>query len=318
LMLCCCSFVASAVGYIVIFGFVLKVLLEFYKRFLRPACNLSKYGADKQKTSRSWAAVTGASDGIGKAFAKELGKRGFNVLLLSRTESKLIEVGKDIEQQCGVKTDYMAVDFSSTDPSLYEAIADKISSLKVGVLVNNVGVNLSYPDQFLNTDAAINDKILNVNIRAALEMTRVVLPSMVSNGGGGIINLGSLSGMVPTPMLSTYSGGKAFLKYFSLCIDREYKDKGIDSMIITPALVVSNMSKIRRTSLFVSSPEVIAKSTLDNLGREVVWCPALMHSIQEWVMRILPRDMIIKQVHRVNLTTKKRALRKIERELKQS
>ena len=87
--------------------------------------------------------VTGASDGIGKAYAEQLAKKGFNIVLISRTPSKLEEFAVGIEEKYKVETEVLSVDFSSNDWGWYEVIREVLSDLEVAVLVNNVG--MSYP-----------------------------------------------------------------------------------------------------------------------------------------------------------------------------
>jgi 17beta-estradiol 17-dehydrogenase / very-long-chain 3-oxoacyl-CoA reductase len=121
--------------------------------------------------------------------------------------------------------------------------------------------------------------MIQVNISVTNKMTRAVLPQMVENKAGAIINLSSMAGRMPTPMLAVYSGTKAYLDFFSKALSQEYQAQGIVVQSVTPGMVVSNMSKIRRPSLMVASPEHIAQRSVGRLGDEVELSPFYTHGI---------------------------------------
>ena len=91
--------------------------------------------------------------------------------------------------------------------------------------------------------------------------------------------MSSMSGRIPTPMLSVYSASKAYIDYFSKCLAQEYKSSGVVVQSVTPGMVVSNMSKIRKTSLLVTSPELIAARSIGRLGEEFELSPFHTHGI---------------------------------------
>nr|XP_029135036.1 very-long-chain 3-oxoacyl-CoA reductase-B-like isoform X1 [Labrus bergylta] len=226
-----------------------------------------------------WAVVTGATDGIGKAYAEELARRGFSIVLISRSQEKLDDVSKAIASKCGVETKTIAADFSAVD--IYSKIEDALTGLEIGVLVNNVGISYSYPEFFLNVpnlDSFI-DTMININITSVCQMTRLVLPGMVERKQGAILNISSASGMYPVPLLTVYSASKAFVDFFSRGLQAEYKNKGIIIQSVLPFFVATKLSKIRRATLDKPSPERYVSAELNTVGLQTQTNGYLPHAI---------------------------------------
>ncbi|XP_046898517.1 very-long-chain 3-oxoacyl-CoA reductase-B [Hypomesus transpacificus] len=258
-----------------------------------------------------WAVVTGATDGIGKAYAEELARRGFSIVLISRTQEKLDEVSKSIESTCGVETKTIAADFSALD--IYHKIEAGLAGLEIGVLVNNVGISYSYPEFFLNVpnlDSFI-DTMININITSVCQMTRLVLPRMVERKKGAILNISSASGMYPVPLLTIYSASKAFVDFFSRGLDAEYKSKGIIIQSVLPFYVATKLSKIRRATLDKPSPQRYVAAELNTVGLESQTNGYLPHSILGWLTTaLLPARLLNSYVMGMSLSQRSRYLKK--------
>ncbi|CAG8451872.1 18648_t:CDS:2 [Dentiscutata erythropus] len=214
----------------------------------------------------AWAVVTGASDGIGREYAMQLAAAKFNILLVSRTASKLKTLRDEIEQKYEVDTKMYAMDFTKGTPMDYGNLRDMIEELDVGVLINNVATNHEIPTPFYLESDEIIHNIVEVNISGLLKVTKIVLSKMLPNNRGLIINCGSFAGSVPTPYLSVYSGSKAFMNQWSQAIGAELKSKGIIVENVNTYFVVSSMSKIRRPSLLIPLPKPYVKSVLSKIG----------------------------------------------------
>lgn len=234
--------------------------------YILPPVNFNKYGAHKGK----WAVVTGASDGIGKEYARQIAKKGFNIVLISRTQSSLERVAKEIEGETGVQTKIVAFDASIDVPTNYEKIQQAIKDISVTILVNNVGKSHSMPVSFLDTDEKEMNDIMTINNTATVKITRAVAPALIATGCPGlIINMSSFAGLFPTPMLATYTGSKFFIQGWSEALAGELEEHKIDVECVLSYLVKSKMSKVRRTSATVPSTEQFVSSTLRNIGRRV-------------------------------------------------
>ncbi|XP_051875139.1 17-beta-hydroxysteroid dehydrogenase type 3 isoform X2 [Pristis pectinata] len=175
-----------------------------------------------------WAVVTGSTDGIGKAYACELAKRGLNIVLISRSKEKLQKVADEIEQDTGRNVKIIQADFTNTD--IYQHIEENLRGLEIGILVNNVGkIQNEYPCRFLemsDIDKTINDMI-SVNVVSMVKMTQLVLPKMKERQKGLILNISSGIANFPSPLCCLYSSTKIFIERFSRGCQAEYGSKGI-------------------------------------------------------------------------------------------
>jgi len=262
--------------------FSIGLVSFIYRRLLARPLNVKSCG--------DWALVTGATD-IGKAYAFALAKRGLNIILVSRTPFKLQNVAADIESKYkGIKTKIIDVDFSS-DPATYiPRVEEALRGLDVGVLVNNVGMSYDHPEPFLNVTPEMVNKLIRCNIIGMDEMTRLILPQMVERKKGAVINLSSLSAAMCTPLLSIYSGTKAYVDKFTEGLAYEYGRKGITVQCILPGYVVSNMSKLRRANLMAPMPDTFVASALSRLGIDTRTTGYWAHDLLLWsVDTLMPK-----------------------------
>jgi len=254
----------------------------YFSRFFMTAVDVSKLG--------DWAVVTGATDGIGKGFAKELASKGLNIVLVSRTLSKLQDVAKEIEEKYKVKTLVIAVDFTDPD-SVHQKISDGIQGLEgsIGVLVNNVGMSYNHPEFYLQIEdlEKFNKDIVSMNVASVLNTTRAVMPGMVERKSGAVLNISSSSSMHSCPLLTVYAATKAFVNHFTQDMQVEYKSKGIIVQAFAPYYVVSKLSKMKSASFFVPTPETYAKSALSTLGLVTVGTGYWPHDIMMLGVNIL-------------------------------
>lgn len=241
-----------------------------------------------------WAVVTGATDGIGKSYAEELARRGFAMMLISRSQDKLDDVARSLEEQFRVETKTVAVDFGNSD--IYPKIEAGLAGLEIGVLVNNVGISYPYPEYFLHIPDLDNfiTNMINVNITSVCQMTRLVLPRMAERSKGVILNISSASGMYPLPLLTVYSSSKAFVDFFSRGLQEEYRRQGIIIQSVLPFFVVTKMTRIRKPTLDKPTPERYVAAELNTVGLQSQTNGYFPHAVMGWLTTVLvPIHLVI-------------------------
>ncbi|CAG0914102.1 unnamed protein product [Notodromas monacha] len=276
-----CCWVAKVLGR-VIWDLVVAFRNFVWARW-RPSDDLSrKYG--------KWAVVTGSTDGVGKAYAFELAKRGMNIVLISRSEEKLRVVAKEIEATTGVDTLIIAVDFGA-GTEIYPKIRAEIGNREVGVLVNNVGFMNSYPKYFTEVPAEVLMQFINVNMTAATMMSHMLLPEMAARRRGAIINLSSASAIGPLALMAVYSASKAYVDYLSQALHEEYAPYGIDVQTLVPFYIRTNMTRFSSTlnSIGQLTPDAkaFARSAIATLPYAGRTSGYWSHGFQYWVVTIV-------------------------------
>ncbi|KAI1290184.1 Very-long-chain 3-oxoacyl-CoA reductase-A [Halotydeus destructor] len=253
------------------------------------AANALGFGYKWRPGANSWAVITGSTDGIGLEYAYEMGKKGYSLLLISRSADKLSNT-KDLikakSPKCSeIKT--LAVDFSNLD--IYEQIEREVKGLSgpVDVLINNVGISYSTCEYFSKLDVTnppnFVDTLINVNIVSCTKMIKIVLPIMEEAKHGLVINISSFSAAYPTPLLTIYGASKTYVDFLSQALSMEYGSKGIVFQSVLPAYVATKMSKIKKTSLLVPSPSAYVKAALKTAGVETRTYGYWSHKLQGFV-----------------------------------
>lgn len=188
--------------------------------------------------------ITGASSGIGKAIAYAFAKNGDNLILCARRLEKLEEIKKDIESKYDVK-----VDIYKLDVTVYEEVVSIVKeavnrNLHIDVLINNAGLALGL-DKF--QDYSINDMeiMLNTNVKGLLYVTREIIPNMISQNSGHIINIGSTAGIYSYANGAVYCATKAAVRFLSDGIRIDTIDKNIKVTTIQPGIVETDFSEVR-------------------------------------------------------------------------
>ena len=208
--------------------FIFGVLGFLYQHFIRSRPDLYKRYADPSIAGGSWAVITGASDGIGAEFCRQLAKDGFNIALVSRTLSKL----RAVEAECKkinpqIKTRVVQADFAgNTTLPFYEGIYKQLDDLDIAILINNAGVaNTGQISERLTYEDL--KRTLDVNVMHVALMCRFFVHKLSSRKiRSAIINTGSICGYLNGMMNnSIYSGLKAYVRFFTKRLAGEVSDR---------------------------------------------------------------------------------------------
>jgi len=181
---------------------------------------------------RSTALVTGASSGIGLELARLLAADGHDLVLVARGEGRLREVGERLEAAHGTTATVVAADLSR--PNAARDLTDALSarSIEVDVLVNDAGFGLSGP--FVDDDPQAQLDMLQVNVVALTELTRLLLPAMVARRSGRILNVASAAAFAPDPLAAVYGATKAYVLSLSEAIGEELRHHGVTVTALCP------------------------------------------------------------------------------------
>jgi 17beta-estradiol 17-dehydrogenase / very-long-chain 3-oxoacyl-CoA reductase len=291
-------------GLFVVAKYVFDFLHGIYAHFFRPGKNLVKsYG--------QWAIVTGATDGIGKGMAFELARKGCNIILISRTPSRLEECKNELlAKHSKVTVETLDIDFSNLDDAAMKRISQMIESKDIGVLVNNVGVSYPFTQYFHELKDSNVTELITLNVNSTTWMTRIVLPGMLQRKRGAIVNIGSAAGVSNSPLLAQYGAAKSYIAMFSRTLDAELRDKGISVQCQVPMFVTTKLAKLKKTSLFVASPSGYARAAVSAIGYESVISPYWSHAIQIWVLTNFPEWLVAKLVKSMHMDIRKKGMKK--------
>ncbi|KAJ1645296.1 hypothetical protein LPJ64_003106 [Coemansia asiatica] len=286
--------------------YVINAMDMLLDLFVRDPVPLERFGAGKG----FWAVVTGCTDGIGKEMALQLADKGFNIIMLSRTSSKLEKMQQSIEVK-GVRAISYAVDFANCSEQQWEEIRQIVSKEKVSVLINNVGLCHKNPIFFDEESESLCNDMVEVNINTMMSITRIVVPQMQKRKNGLIINMGSFAALRSLPFLSVYAGTKGFVKTYTQSLAYELEPDNIMVSHIFSFWVTSKMSGYREPTLSVPSPEQYVRCVFDRLGLRCgafdshTTIPYYPHSLLSYIVSCLWDPMHAKGVHYKRLRKRK-------------
>lgn len=236
-------------------------------------------------TKRPHALVTGASSGIGAAFAERLARDGYDLVIVARRRDKLEELARKLRKDHGVDVEVVTADLSRTKD--IGAVEKRIAAdAKLDLLVNNAGFGGYMPFAELDPDKA--EELINLQVLAVARLTRAALPGMIQRGRGAIVNVSSrlaFSGAMGSgqlPKRATYVGTKAFINAFSQLLQSELEGTGVQVQALCPGLVETEFhthvgtDSSRFPAGIVMKPEDVVQASLAGLKLgEVVCVPGL-------------------------------------------
>jgi short-subunit dehydrogenase len=216
--------------------------------------------------------ITGGSEGVGAATARLFAEAGANLVLVARNKKNLEAIAEDLRDQARVEIFPMDVTDADACADLFKKAAFEFGH--VDILVNNAGFHAR--GMVRDVDAADLERIIDVNLKAPIRLTRMALPYLEDAGGGVIVNVASLHGRFASAGSTTYSASKFGLRIFSLALNEELRDSGIKVAVISPGaidtgFIMDNIDDVDDIvfSQPVSTADEVAQAILDLCGNNV-------------------------------------------------
>jgi len=248
------------------------------------------------------ALITGASSGIGEVFARKLAARGRNVLLVARSEDKLITLCNELGRSNSIRAQYVALDLSKPDAAktLFDEAAQR--GLTVDMLINNAGFGSMGEFSKLDLERELN--MIDLNVKSLVELTHRFLQPMLERKQGTIINVASTASFQAVPFMATYAATKAFVLSFSEALWEENRAYGIKVMALCPGVTETNFFEAARghkpPARVSQTPEEVVDTALRGLAR------GRSHIISGWTNflmtqseRLAPRSLITRVAGRM-------------------
>ena len=243
-----------------------------------------------EATSRPRALVTGASGGIGEAFARQLAKRGHDVVLVARRRERLEKLAAELSQAHGIGAEVIEADLA--DDGAVATVEERLRRGDIDVLVNNAGFGTRGEFAALPLGRELEE--LDVNVRALMRLTHAALGPMVERGRGAIVNVASTGAFQPVPYMSTYAATKAFVLHFSEGLHEEVKSKGVTVTCLCPGATRTEFQKVAGVdegSLRAwKTPDDVVRSALKGMtSRRAITVPGALNVSLMAAVKLMPR-----------------------------
>ena len=239
------------------------------------------------------ALVTGATAGIGLAFAQQLAARGHDLVLVARDAARLESVAASLRATHGVEVDVLVADLTDRD-ELATVEARLAAAAPVELLVNNAGFGLK--GRFLDNSADAETAMLEVLVTATLRLTHAALGPMVERGSGGVINVSSTAAFLPR---GTYGAAKAWVNSFTEWAAREYAPRGVRLMALCPGFVKTEFHErmdVERGSapdfMWLETDRLVADALSDYDRGRIISIPSAQYKVIAGAARVIPNGLL--------------------------
>lgn len=253
-----------------------------------PSRAVQKYGP--------WAMVTGASDGIGQAFARLLAAEGLHLVLVARREPLLAALAAELTQAHGVHCRVLCADLA--DPVALRRVIDAACDLDIGLLVAAAGFGSSGP--LLDSDLGVATAMVDLNCSAVLALAWHLGRRFAQRGRGGVVFMSSLLAFQGTPHAANYAATRACIQTLAEGLRVEWAAHGVDVIASAPGPIRSGFAQRADMQMAQALPaEVVARVTMQALGGKTTVRPGWLSKVLGWSLAMLPRwgqVMVIGQV----------------------
>lgn len=212
------------------------------------------------------AVITGASAGIGLAFAKEFARNGFNIVLVARRQEKLLSIAKELENSFNIGVLPLPVDLSQTNSSETITVLLAEKSIKVDALVNNAGFGIN--QGFLEANWSTHEATLAVMLTGYTRLCYLLAKGMKERHYGRIINIASLAAFLPATSGSLYTAIKSYVLNFTTALDLELRPFGIHCTAVCPGFTMSEFHDVMKVRKSVSRYPGLMWMSADTVARQ--------------------------------------------------
>lgn len=255
--------------------------------------------------STKTALITGASTGIGKELAKIHASKGGNLIIIARSESKLNELKKELEQQYKINVLVIAKDLSDVNApqEIYDEV--KKQGIKIEYLINNAGFGAL--GKFQNVDLARQISMINLNITALTALTHLFLPDFIQQNSGKILNTSSTASLMPGPLQAVYFATKAYVTSFSNALSEELHHTNITVTNLMPGATESEFGAISgmdKTEMFKKTATAYSVALdgyngMINGKIDVISGLTMSQKIMMAAIPFMPKKMVLKQIRQM-------------------
>lgn len=250
--------------------------------------------------------ITGAASGIGREFARHYAKNGHPVLLVDKNAMMLAETAEHMREAYKVEVHELTKDLSHRNSAqeIFDYTVE--NALVIFGLINNAGFGLF--GKFSETNLTTELTMVDLHVTTPITLTKLFLPQMLKRNEGEILNVSSLAGFQPGPMMSVYYSTKAFLISFTEAIAREHKDSKVNISVLCPGVTNTNFKKTvcnnseAKINSLDSCPEKVVEYGIKSLRKgNVVVVPTFMCKFLSLLPRFLPRNTARNVVYKIQM-----------------
>ena len=246
------------------------------------------------------AVLTGASAGIGGAFARKLAARGYDLLLVARREDRLRALARQLRDQHGITAEFVAADL--TDAAALESLAERIrAAADLALLINNAGFGTNH--YFFETDAAGQDQMHRLHVVATARLTHAALANLQPRAvaGTGVINVSSVAAFAPAPQNVSYCATKAWMNRFTECLAIELGSwkSPVTVQALCPGYTLTEFHDVVHAdrsavpkSFWCTADFVVSESLRGFERRKLFVIPGWRYKILTAILRILPSPLL--------------------------
>ncbi|MFT4284511.1 MAG: SDR family NAD(P)-dependent oxidoreductase [Protaetiibacter sp.] len=245
--------------------------------------------------------VTGASSGLGAAYARALAARGSDLVLVARRADRLEALAAELEAAHGIRAEVVPADLSL--PGAGRALREVVEG-EVDTLVNNAGFGTH--DLLVDSDPRLLEQEIAVDVAALVDLTRAFLPGMLAAGRGAIVNVASTAAFQPIPRMAVYGAAKAFVLSFTRAVWAEARPHGVKVLAVAPGATRTEFFDVVGTEAAAvgrfQRPDDVIRTTLRALDRTRTPSTAVSgraNAFAAWMTRLVPADALTRMAGRL-------------------